>query len=356
MGVSAPITIPATRASVPRAALVHPTAVSRPVKPSSKAAVPSTTSHIPSSAKWGSTAQNSHRKKTSPGRVPAAHGVIDGVVKTISSAPVIRKTSGSAGVVTTTTTTTVTTSSSGNEIRVTPAKRQLFPDKVSKTTIATTASQSQRVPKGPLSYSSVAMGRGPGNNIGSATTGSLNNGPQLSPPLTMASVQSTSSAVTSQNLPSHLPQAISNLLSNVGQTLSPSLWQDISHPSNRPPNNLPQNPEPSQNSSAQMDQITQPVFITTPGALFTPLNQDHNSSSPPSTTESPVPTTTSSASSSPTISPIGSSLAPGSNVHGNDGADKPNLRPIGTERACRRATASPLPSMSGISPLIGGGM
>lgn len=39
-----------------------------------------------------------------------------------------------------------------------------------------------------------------------------------------------------------------------------------------------------------------------------------------------------------------------------DSAEKPCLRPIGTERASRRVSASPLPSVPGISPLIGTGI
>lgn len=38
-----------------------------------------------------------------------------------------------------------------------------------------------------------------------------------------------------------------------------------------------------------------------------------------------------------------------------ESGDKPSLRPIGTERASRRVSASPLPSVPGISPLIGTG-
>lgn len=343
---SAPISIPSTRSVLP--GVPTTTITSKSTRVISKTSVTSA-SHIPSSAKWGSSVP--HRKKVSPGRVPSSHGVSDALKTMPITTPIstTKKVSGSTTVVTMTTTMAVTTSAIKNDTRVTPAKRQLFPEKLSKAPTHTTpVGKPPRVPKGPLSYCSVAMGA-TSARVPGASAGQLVNGPQTSPTVTMSS-----ESLTVQSQGSPLPAAISNFLSHVGQTLGPSLWQDISHPSNRPPNTgvNPNQDHPQEVSPAEP--ITQPVYITTPGALFTPLNQDPNSSSPPSTTASPVPTTTSSSSNSPTISPIGSSLAPGSNVIGSDTGDKPNLRPIGTERACRRATASPLPPMSGIAPLIGG--
>lgn len=300
----------------------------------------------------------SHRKKVSPGRAPTSHGVMETVPKVTpvsTSVSTIKRDSGSTTMVTMTTTMAVTTSASRSDARVTPAKRQLFPEKLAKVPVSSTTpvGKPQRVPKGTLSYCSVAMGatsgHTPGNRSVNGPGGQLVNGPLMSPTAGMTASKSP----MGQSQGSQLPPSISDFLSHVGQTLGPSLWQDISHPSNRPPANVSQNHEQSQ-EALPADPITQPVYINTPGALFTPLNQDPNSTSPPNTTASPVPTTTSSASNSPNISPIGSSLAPGSNVIGSDTGDKPNLRPIGTERACRRATASPLPPMAGIAPLIGG--
>lgn len=309
----------------------------------SKTGVSSTASHIPSSAKWGSTVQTSHRKKVSPGKTSTNSGTDIPPITTNTPLSITKKILGSTTLVTMTTTVAVTTTSSKSETRVTPAKRQLFPENLSKA--PSSVSKAQKGPKGTLSYCSVAMGATSGKVAGD-NTGAVVNGPQLTPTGTMAT-----EPLNTQGSP--LPAVISNFLSHVGQTLGPSLWQDISHPSNRPQNTTMINQELPK-EQPPTEPITQPVYITTPGALFTPLNQEPHSTSPPSTTASPVPTTKSSASSSPTISPIGSGLAPGSNVIGSESGEKPNLRPIGTERACRRATASPLPPMSGIAPLIGG--
>ncbi|XP_048578543.1 ankyrin repeat and KH domain-containing protein 1 isoform X2 [Nematostella vectensis] len=292
-------------------------------------------SHIPSSAKWGLTAHGGGKKK-SPGK---SEHILGNGVPTSSSKRYI-----SGKLVTTTTVTTMVISTP----RISPAKRQLFPDKTVVVTTQSTTSKTKRVPSSSLSYSSVAMGAqgGPDPSQPTALAKPVVNGPVISKPSAMVTctvapnVAMPASTVVNT---SSLPTAFSNLLSHVSQTLSPSIWNNISHPSSFNPDM----PKPSTNN----DPVSQPLFITTPGALFTPLPHETSATSPPYTSASPVPTTTPSASSSPTISPIGSSLAQCSTV---DSMDKPSLRPIGTERACRRATASPLPSMPGISPLIGG--
>ena len=140
----------------------------------------------------------------------------------------------------------------------------------------------------------------------------------------------------------------------LARRLVPSVWNDIAHPSIRPSVGAISELDHS-SSVSPADPITQPLYITTPGALFTPLPHEAPSSSPPNTSGSPVPTTTPSTSTSPNSSPLGTSLAPGSTSL-VESADKPSLRPIGTERASRRVCASPLPSVPGISPLIGTGI
>lgn len=185
---------------------------------------------------------------------------------------------------------------------------------------------------------------------GSSGSGSLDG---VTPVTTSSSSSVTGSVITSLGS-SNLPAAISNILSHVGQTLSPSVWNDIAHPSVRPGvASVSELDHVSTMSPA--DPITQPLYITTPGALFTPLPHEAASSSPPNTSGSPVPTTAPSTSTSPNSSPLGTSLAHGSTSLA-ESADKPSLRPIGTERASRRVSASPLPSVPGISPLIGTGI
>lgn len=291
--------------------------------------------HIPSTARWATTSQTtSSSSKKAPLSAAQLPGMSSQSIVAHAVPASARKLSGGRA---------STSGSSGSAVikPPTPAKRQLFPEASSEVSRQTSSSKATRVVKGSPSYSSVAMGV-----TGSSGGGSLD----VITPVTTSSLPVTGSVITSVGS-SNLPAAISNILSNVGQTLSPSVWNDIAHPSVRPNAGHVMEPDnPSSISSA--DPITQPLYITTPGALFTPLPHEAVSSSPPNTSGSPIPTTTPSTSTSPNSSPLGTALAPGSGTV-VESAEKPSLRPIGTERASKRVCSSPLPSVPGISPLIG---
>ena len=320
-------------------ASVHSQVTTSVSRTTAKSTVATSSTHIPSTARWATTTQtSSSTSKKAPlaaAQVPVTSSQSNTVPVVLASA---RKSSGGSG-------NAIGSSGSGVIKPPTPAKRQLFPEASSELPRQTSISKTSRVVKGSPSYSSVAMG----------VTGSSSGGPlEGTTPVTTCSSSSVTGSVITSLGSSNLPAAISNILSNVGQTLSPSVWNDIAHPSIRP--NVGPVSEPDHLSSVSpADPITQPLYITTPGALFTPLPHEATSSSPPNTSASPVPNTTPSTSTSPNPSPLGTSLAPGSTTM-TDSADKPCLRPIGTERASRRVSASPLPSVPGISPLIGTGI
>ncbi|XP_074613505.1 ankyrin repeat domain-containing protein 17-like [Acropora palmata] len=301
-----------------------------------KTTVVVSSTHIPSTARWATTTHtSSSNTKKAPLSAVQLPGPSTKSAVTHAAQTSARKTSGG---------TANTSGTSGSAVikPPTPAKRQLFPDGPAELPRQASASKVTRVVKGSPSYSSVAMGV-----TGSSGSGSLN-GLTL---MTTSSSASVAGSLINSSGSSNLPAAISNILSNVGQTLSPSVWNDIAHPSIRPAAGpLAESDHPSSTSPA--DPITQPLYITTPGALFNPLHHEAVSSSPPNTSGSPVATTTPSTSSSPNPSPLGTSLAPGG---GNlvESTEKPSLRPIGTERASKRACASPLPSVQGISSLLG---
>ncbi|KAJ7392340.1 Ankyrin repeat and KH domain-containing protein 1 [Desmophyllum pertusum] len=316
--------------------VAHPQVTTSVSCTSAKSTVTSST-HMPSTARWATTTQTT---SSTTKKAPLAAAQIAATSSHSSVVPVAsalaRKTSGG--------TTNASGSSSSSVVKPpTPAKRQLFPETPSEAPRQASSSKIARVVKGSPSYSSVAMGV-TGATGGSALEGVL--------PLTTSSSSLVTGSVTTSLGSSNLPAAISNLLSHVGQTLSPSVWNDIAHPSNRP-NVGPVSELDHPSSVSPADPITQPLYITTPGALFTPLSHEAASSSPPNSSGSPVPTTTPSSSTSPNSSPIGTSLAPGGSTSLVESGDKPSLRPIGTERASRRVCASPLPSVPGISPLIG---
>lgn len=302
-----------------------------------KSSATASSTHIPSTARWATTTQTS---SSTSKKAPLAAVQVPATSSQLTAAPAVpastRKPSGGTG-------SASGSSGSGVAKPPTPAKRQLFPETSSEVPRKTSAGKTSRVVKGSPSYSSVAMGV-----MGSSGCECL----EGTTPVTTSSSSSVTGSLTTSLGSSNLPAAISNILSNVGQTLSPSVWNDIAHPSIRP--NVGSVSEPDHSSSVSpADPITQPLYITTPGALFTPLPHEATSSSPPHTSDSPVPTTTPSTSTSPNSSPLGTSLAPGGSSALAESAEKPSLRPIGTERASKRVCASPLPSVPGISPLIG---
>ncbi|XP_058961953.2 ankyrin repeat domain-containing protein 17 isoform X2 [Pocillopora verrucosa] len=314
----------------------HP-AVTTSVSTTTAKSTVTTSTHMPSTARWASTTQtaSSTSKKTPLAAAQvAATSSLTGAAP-VASAPVRKPSGGNSN--------TSSSSSSGVAKPPTPAKRQLFPETPTEPIPRkNSASKTSRVVKGSPSYSSVAMG---------VTGGSGSGALDITPTVTTSSSSSVISSVTTSPGSSNLPPVISNILSHVGQTFSPSVWNDIAHPSARPSVG-PVSELDISSSVSPADPITQPLYITTPGALFTPLPHEATSSSPPHTSGSPVPTTTPSTSTSPNSSPLGTSLASGNSSLGETG-EKPSLRPIGTERASRRVSASPLPSVPGISPLIG---
>lgn len=315
-------------------ASVRPQVTTSVSSTSTKSAAITSSTHMPSTARWATTTQTAASiNKKAPLAATQVTSTSSHPITAAVSSTTARKTSGGKANVS-------GSSGSGVVKPPTPAKRQLFPESSSsEVSRQATVNKTTRVVKGSPSYSSVAMGV-------TSSSGSVDG---VTPVTSSSPLRATGPAITSL-ASSNLPPAISNILSHVGQTLSPSVWNDISHPSVRP-NVGPVSDLDHSSSVSPADPITQPLYITTPGALFTPLPHEAPSSSPPNTSGSPVPTTTP-TSTSPNSSPLGTSLAPGS-TSVVESTDKPSLRPIGTERASRRISASPLPSVPGISPLIG---